>query len=153
MPQEADKCSCFFPPFEKYLNMVPGNQNGLHVIEAGDQPQTFPEWKVQTDFRKLHWRQMKRMRRRIIYILPIGPFPDFVNDRVNERSWTLFEIIQRFVAVFFLGMVVKVLEPVNIFDLKCKTRTHHLTKQQQVFIGGRYLYRFTHTPLHRLPQH
>ena len=105
--------------------------------DAHEQPQTFPQWKVQTDFRRLNWRQRKRMQQKIIYILPIGPFPDFVNTAVKGSKWTLFELIKQFVGLYFVGMAVQTLEPVDIRDLKCKTRVHHLTKQRQVLIGGK----------------
>lgn len=143
MPEEAERCKSFFSPFkfvspfrsDKSLNERPGEY--FRPVEAGDQPQTYPQWKVQTDFRKLNWRQRKRMRRKVIYILPIGPFPDFMEKTVKDSKYTFFEIIERFVGLYFLGMSVTILEPVGIRDLKCKTRIHHITRQEQVFIGGK----------------
>ena len=37
--------------------------------------QTYPEWKVQMCFRNLRKHHRKRYRQRILYILPVSPFP------------------------------------------------------------------------------
>lgn len=99
--------------------------------------QTYSEWKVQTCFRNLNRRQKKRSKRRIIYILPVGPFPVALWKPVEGMEISMFELIANFLAIFFRGMSVKMMDQILISELNCKWRIHGVTGKLQVLVSGR----------------
>lgn len=98
--------------------------------------QTYCEWKVQTCFRNLNRGQRKRTKRRIIYILPIGPFPEALLEPFPEMDMTLFELIANFVGIFFQGMKAKLVDKVNFIDINCRQRIHAVTGKLQLLVSG-----------------
>jgi len=97
--------------------------------------QTYSEWKVQTCFRNLNRRQKKRSKRRIIYILPVGPFPVALWKPVEGMEISMFELIANFLAIFFRGMSVKMMDQILITELNCKWRIHGVTGKLQVLVS------------------
>lgn len=98
--------------------------------------QTYCEWKVQTCFRNLNRGQRKRSKRRIIYILPIGPFPEALLEPFPEVDMTLLELIANFVGIFFQGMKAKLMDKVNFIDINCRQRIHAVTGKLQLLVSG-----------------
>ena len=99
--------------------------------------QTYPEWKVQTCFRNLRRHQRKRSQQRIIYILPIGPFPEVLWKPIVQGTISTFELIRRFVSVFFHGMTVKIMDEIAVTKINCKQRLHPVTGKLQLLVTGK----------------
>ena len=112
-----------FPPYEGAV---------LDIREV----QTFPEWKVQTDFRKLRFHQRKRLKQKVVYLQPIGPFPASVYRTVDGLNCALFQLLQSFMTAFFHGMAVRLLQTIMVGKLGCRTRIHADTKKMQLLVGG-----------------
>ena len=113
--------------------------------------QTYSEWKVQACFRNLNRRQKKRSKTRTIYILPIGPFPAKLCEPVVGMEISLFELIANFVAIFFHGMSVKLMDKILVTDTNCKQRLHAVTGKLQLLVSGRHINIFLHIFLHFIP--
>ncbi|KAK3718285.1 hypothetical protein QZH41_010095, partial [Actinostola sp. cb2023] len=123
LPSSASKCGEFFPPFD------------TEAAKLAKLHQTFPQWKIQKDFQKLHYRQRKRIRQKRIYMLPIGPFPDFVSAKIPCLKSSLFELLCKFVSNFYLGFEVELLDVVNVNEIQCKTRIHGGTGTRQILVA------------------
>lgn len=102
--------------------------------------QTYSEWKVQGCFRNLSRRQRKRTKQRIIYILPIGPFPEAIWKPVEGMETSVFQLIANFVGIFFLGMRVKIMDQILVTEMNCKRRIHAVTGKLQLLVSGRHRY-------------
>ena len=102
--------------------------------------QTYSEWKVQGCFRNLSRRQRKRSKQRIIYILPIGPFPEATWKPVEGMETSVFQVIAKFVGIFFLGMRVKIMDQIFVTEMNCKRRIHAVTGKLQLLVSGRQRY-------------
>ena len=98
--------------------------------------QTYPEWKVQMCFRSLRKHHRKRSRQKIIYILPVGPFPKILRMPIERGSVSTFELIRRFVSCYFFGMTVKFLEEIAVTKVNCKQRFHPVTGKLQLLVTG-----------------
>ncbi|XP_078346671.1 archaemetzincin-2-like [Oculina patagonica] len=96
--------------------------------------QTYPAWKVQTCFRNLNRHQRKRSKQRKIYILPIGPFPEVLWKPVEGMEVSIFELLVNFAAVFFHGMIVKLMDEILVTEVNCKRRMHPETGKLQLLV-------------------
>jgi hypothetical protein len=128
LPENLSKCGNFFAPYET----TPEQFEKLRF-----ERQTFSQWKVQREFQKLHYRQRTRMKRKRIYILPIGSFPNFVLEKIPGLAISLFEVLCNFVSVFYLGFSVEMLNVVDLNEISCKTRVHPGTGKLQILVGGK----------------
>ncbi|XP_022797839.1 archaemetzincin-2-like [Stylophora pistillata] len=108
--------------------------------------QTYPEWKVQTCFRNLRKHHRKRSRQRIIYILPVRPFPKVLRTPVEHGSVSIFELIRRFVSCFFFGMTVVYLDEIPVTKVNCKQRFHPDTGKLQLLVTDVMQYLKTNLP-------
>jgi len=124
--------NAFFPPYQAPLL----SQNNMKV----ESKQTVNGWKVYMSMNKIKSiTRFKRLRHRKIYLLPLGPFPyDTMAKTVFEN---LFGNIEKFIVSFFPGFNVEVMEVKDHRSVNIKTRTHHKTKQRQLFLPDvkRYL--------------
>ncbi|XP_031549207.1 archaemetzincin-2-like isoform X2 [Actinia tenebrosa] len=137
LPENLSKCGSFFAPFES----TPEEFDKLRF-----QRQTFPQWKVQREFQKLHYRQRLRLKKRKIYILPIGPFPSFVLKKILGLASSLFELLSNFVSVFYAGFSVEMLEVKDLGEIPCQTRVHPGTGKLQILVGDVLSYLKEHRP-------
>lgn len=127
LPENFSECGIFFAPFES----TPEEFEKLRI-----ERQTFPQWKVQREFQKLHYRQRIRLKKRKIYVLPIGPFPSFVLQNIPGSTSSLFELLSNFISVFYLGFSVEILEVKDLSEMSCQTRVHPGTGKLQILVGG-----------------
>ena len=128
--------------FELALLSPSSSQNLLFGSFTGEpldrrEIQTYSEWKVQSCFRKLNMRQKKRSKHRIIYILPIGPFPAALWKPVQGMEISVFELIANFVATFFYGMSVKMMDKISVTGFNCTRRIHAVTGKIQLLVSGK----------------
>ena len=108
--------------------------------------QTYPQWKVMCDVQKLHSLQKrKRFKNRTLYILPFGTFDEHetVDSLINEcnqesglpqQCLNLFQVVSKFMSVFFQGMEVKLLPFQDINSLGFRMRVHCRTNRKQVLV-------------------
>ena len=114
--------------------------------------QTYPQWKVMCDVQKLHsCKKRKRFKNRTLYILPFGTFDEqeTVDSLINEcnqegglpqRSLNLFQVVMKFMSLFFQGMEVKLLPFQDINSLDFRMRVHGRTNRKQVLVTGMCIY-------------
>ena len=91
--------------------------------------QTYRKWKSTMD---VNFRlRLLRGHRSVIYIQPIGTFPDFV------VAGGFFELLRSYAQAFFHGMTVRLLEtlPAAEGDWGVRSRTHAVTGQRQILVG------------------
>lgn len=99
--------------------------------------QTYAAWKVQSCFRNLNRRQRKRSKRKIIYILPVGPFPEALWEPIQgTENISLFQLIANFVGIFFHGMNIKIMDQILVTEVNCKQRIHPVTGKLQLLVSG-----------------
>ena len=98
--------------------------------------QTYAAWKVQNDFRKLHLRQRRRLKNKVVYLQPIGPFPASCHRAIEGLNCSLFQLLQTFMAAFFHGMTVRLRETIMVDEINCKTRIHPHTDKIQLLVKG-----------------
>lgn len=99
--------------------------------------QTYVQWRANINFeflQKLFFQPQKT-----IYLLKINQFPDFVNDfriNINKTDYSLFDFIQEFLKIMFLGMDVKWLDDIDLEETKWNIteRCHILTEQLQYLV-------------------
>ncbi|XP_059156435.1 archaemetzincin-2-like isoform X2 [Physella acuta] len=76
--------------------------------------QTFIQWKSARDVLQLS--SLCLPRRQVIYLLPVLPFPAFITDltlTIHQLTLGLFEVLQSWTQIFFLGYEVLILPPVS----------------------------------------
>ena len=98
--------------------------------------QTYAEWKVQGCFRNLDRRQRKRSKRKLVYILPVGPFPEALWEPIQGTEISLFQMIANFVEIFFHGMNIKIMDQILLSEVNCKHRIHPVTGKLQLLVSG-----------------
>lgn len=94
--------------------------------------QTYPEWKVQMCFRNLSRHHRKRSSRKIIYILPIGPFTEAVWKPIEGLQISVFELLANFLRTFFQGMDLKIMDEILVSEVNCTRRIHTVTGKLQL---------------------
>lgn len=100
--------------------------------------QTYPEWKVQMCFRNLSRHQRKRSSRKIIYILPIGPFIEAVSKPIEGLQVSVFELLAIFLRTFFQGMDLQIMDQILVSEVNCTRRIHTVTGKLQLLASGMF---------------
>ncbi|CAD5125360.1 unnamed protein product [Dimorphilus gyrociliatus] len=72
-------------------------------------------------------------RRRVIYLQPLGEFPDFIHNFSFENIKGFFQVLQKYLSVFFYGFDVQILPQRPYGDYK--TRVHQKTEKEQILVG------------------
>ena len=103
--------------------------------------QTFIQWKAAQDLNNFY--SLCLPKRETIYLQPINAFPNFVHSfqlQNHNLKLNLFETIQAFLQIFFCGLEVLLLPPVDVDSSKkeVKTRIHHVTENQQLCVNDLY---------------
>lgn len=127
LPENSAKSNFLFPALRPTLPSC--------KIRTEGQP--FPQWKVQRDFQKLRFKQRKRLKQKKIYVLPIGPFPQFVMAKIGGLNFSMFELLCEFVSIYYLGFEVLLKDEISLDELCCTTRIHAGTGMKQVLVKGR----------------
>ena len=115
----------FYDGVRSLFELVTDSCQNLYQTYIGDtldlrEVQTYPEWKVQMCFRNLRKHHRKRYRQRILYILPVSPFPKGLRIPIEYGSVPTFELIKSFVSCYFFGMTVKFLDEIAVTKVNCK---------------------------------
>lgn len=95
--------------------------------------QTFRTWKSTMDMNL----QFRRIRRNpTINLQPLDDFPSFFSEFVFDggNRTGFFNLIQEFLKIFFDGMDIKLLSPVNTGQWKVTSRLHKLTGEKQLLV-------------------
>lgn len=105
-----------------------------------EEVQSYAEWKIFMSWIKLSsWRYFRRLRKSVLYILPIGPFPDGMLSSLVSPQLTFLQALITFGESFFMGMSIKPLPVIEYKEIGCTTRLHNRTGQLQLFLPGRSL--------------
>ena len=106
-----------------------------------EEVQSYSEWKVFLSMLKLSsWKHFRRFRKSVIYILPVGPFPDEMLSGLVSPQLTFLQALVNFGEAFFHGMSIKILPVIEYKEIGCKTRIHHKTGQLQLLLPGKYIF-------------
>ncbi|XP_060082305.1 archaemetzincin-2-like [Ylistrum balloti] len=90
--------------------------------------QTYVAWRSIMDLEKLKSLLVKR---RLIYLVQVDDFPDFLNNfRVpfHSEEITIFDLAEKFLGVFFTGMTVKWIQSLSIAERKWDITSRHHKK-------------------------
>eukprot|EP00794_Sanderia_malayensis_P018269 gene18269-20089_t len=100
-----------------------------------EEVQSYSEWKYFMSWIKLSsLKQFRRLRKSVIYLLPIGPFPvDMLASLVSPQLGFLHSLVS-FGEAFFPGMSFKLLPEVDYEATGCQTRIHQKTGQLQLLL-------------------
>lgn len=85
-------------------------------------------WRSPIQLHRLNYRQ-----RQVIYLQPLGEFPEFIENFSYENIQGFFNFLQTFLACFFYGFEIKVLPTISHGDYK--TRIHEKTGKEQILVG------------------
>ena len=88
------------------------------------------------------WKQFRRFHRSVVYILPVGPFPEEMLSSLVSPQLSFLQALVTFGEAFFIGMSIKVLPVIEYKEIGCTTRLHHKTGQLQLFLPGMIFYFF-----------
>ncbi|VDH96519.1 archaemetzincin-2-like [Mytilus galloprovincialis] len=99
--------------------------------------QTYVQWRSSLDLEFL--KHLFVSPKRVIYLVQINDFPDFVkNFRINlqSSSYTLFQFIEEFLKIYYMGMDVQWLDKINLenTDWNIKERCNKVTEQLQYLV-------------------
>jgi len=102
--------------------------------------QTYRSWHAIMDIEKIFYRN-----RKTIYLVQIDEMPDFiVNFTINfdHQSVSLFELLKKFIELFYDGLTVKWLDTIDTKQKKWKitSRIHKKTKQKQHLVKDIFPY-------------
>lgn len=98
----------------------------------------YPQWKVQMCFRNLSRHHRKRSSRKIIYILPIGPFTEAAWKPIEGLQISVFELLANFLRTFFQGMDLKIMDEILVSEVNCTRRIHTVTGKLQLLASGMF---------------
>ena len=93
--------------------------------------QTFSMWKASMDINFRFWRLRKR---RTIYIQPLDSFPDFVTEFSYSTGMGFFDLLQKFMEIFFMGCPVHLLPVIDIASWNITSRYHKITEKKQYLV-------------------
>jgi len=100
-----------------------------------EEVQSYSEWKVFISWMKLSsWKNFKRLRKSVVYILPVGPFPEEMLSSLVSPQLTFLQALVSFGEAFFMGISLKVLPVIEYKEIGCKTRFHNKTGQLQLLL-------------------
>ena len=103
-----------------------------------EEVQSYSEWKVFLLWMKMSsWKLFRRFHKSVIYILPVGPFPEEMLSSLVSPQLSFLQALITFGEAFFIGMSIKVLPVIEYKEIGCKTRLHHKTGQLQLFLPGK----------------
>lgn len=103
--------------------------------------ETFVAWKAHYDIEQM---QMKLMRKKTdIYLVAIGNFPSFITDfrlMISNEPYSLFDILKRFLEIFYQNMPVNWLSSINPEEKNWNitTRNHKVTGKKQYLVSDFY---------------
>ncbi len=101
--------------------------------------QSYLEWKNFMSWIKLSsLKQFRRLRKSIVYILPIGPFPENMLVSLVSPQLTFIQSLMSYCEAFFPGMTFKLLPQIEYKEIGCKTRIHRKSGQLQLLLPGMY---------------
>nr|XP_018667754.1 uncharacterized protein LOC100184998 isoform X1 [Ciona intestinalis] len=81
-----------------------------------------------------------------LQLLPIGPFPDFVENFRSKDGLNLFQMLVQFLSSFFSGSIVEMLPQLNIEDLNVRKRQHSFTGKEQYLVTDFLPFLKSHVP-------
>ena len=112
-----------------------------HCSREEEEVQSYSEWKVFMSWMKLSsWKNFKRLRKSVVYILPVGPFPEEMLSSLVSPQLTFLQSLVSFGEAFFMGISLKVLPVIEYKEIGCKTRFHSKTGQLQLLLPGKETY-------------
>lgn len=99
--------------------------------------QTYTQWRSSLDLEFL--KQFFISPKRTIYLIKINEFPEFVNNfriNVNSQACTIFQFIQEFLKIFYMGMDIRWMEDIHLknTDWNIRERCHIKTEQLQYLV-------------------
>ncbi len=102
-----------------------------------EEVQSYLEWKYFISWIKLSsLKQFRRLRKSVIYILPIGPFPENMLVSLVSPQLSFLQSLVNFGEAFFPGISFKLLPEIEYEEIGCETRIHQKTGQLQLLLPG-----------------
>nr|KAI8760500.1 archaemetzincin-2-like; partial [Biomphalaria glabrata] len=104
-----------------------------HPLHCG---QTFIQWKATFDVQQLAY--MCAPSRNTIYLQPLDSFPEVISQFVlpiSQLYLSLFQLLQGFCQIFFLGVEVVLLAPVSSTNWNIRSRLSHSTGRPQLCVN------------------
>ena len=100
--------------------------------------QSYAEWKVFVSWLKLtSWKHFRRFRKSVVYILPIGPFPEGLLNALVSPQLSFLQALVCFGEAFFSGISFQILPEIEFKEIGCTTRIHNKAGQLQLLLPGK----------------